>query len=96
MVNYISSRPERRPLLLAKVSVSIPIRCIMLTNRLQSGSIIVAPEGNMLAMLEASAGEQNWQVRIVVNVRITHAAAVEHHGAVKQPLAILFLACQPR
>src|SRR5262245_6697081 len=59
-------------------------------------SIVVAPECNMLAMLESPAREQNRQVGIVVNVRITHAAAVEHHGAVKQPLAILFSACQSR
>ena len=59
-------------------------------------SVVVALEGEMLAMLESPAGEQNGQVGIVVNVRIAHVAAVEHHGAVKQPLAILFLAGQAR
>ena len=38
--NYATSKPVSRPLPLAKASVSIPIRCIMLTNRLQSGALL--------------------------------------------------------
>ena len=54
-------------------------------------SVVITLEYNMLTMFESAAGEQNGQVGIVVDVRITHAAAVQNHGAVEQPLAILFL-----
>jgi hypothetical protein len=37
---YVTSKPVRRPLLLAKASVSTPMRCIMLTNKLQSGALL--------------------------------------------------------
>ena len=52
-------------------------------------SVVVALEDNMLTVPEPSTGKQNGQVRIVVNVGIAHAAAVEHHGAIQQTLAIL-------
>jgi len=38
--NYAISRLLRQPVLLANDSVSIPMRCIMLTNRLQSGALL--------------------------------------------------------
>ena len=38
--NYAISRLSRRPVLLANASVSTPMRCIMLTNRLQSGALL--------------------------------------------------------
>src|SRR5262249_2806293 len=37
LTHHASSNPVTRPLLLAKLSISAPIRCIMATKRLQSG-----------------------------------------------------------
>ena len=40
----------------------------------------------MLPVLEASAGEQNGQIGVIVGIGVSQIAAEEHHGAVKESL----------
>ena len=44
-------------------------------------------EGEVLAVLEAAAGQQHGQVDVRVGVRAAHAGAIEDHRAVEQRLA---------
>jgi hypothetical protein len=48
--------------------------------------VVIALEGEVLAVLEASAGEEDGEVGVVVDVGVAEVAAVEDHGAVEQAL----------
>src|SRR4051794_5794600 len=50
---------------------------------------VVGVEGQMLAVLEASAGEEDRQVFGVVVAGVAEVAAEEDHGPVEQALALL-------
>jgi hypothetical protein len=54
--------------------------------------IVVGPEDEVLSVPESASSEENREVRIIVNVRVAHVAAIEHHGMVEQPLSALLLA----
>ena len=49
--------------------------------------VVIAAEGQVLAMLEAATGQQDGQVRIVVSIRVPHVAAEQDHRAVKQAIS---------
>jgi hypothetical protein len=52
------------------------------------GFVLHGVEGEVLAMFEAAAGEENGQVGAVVDVRIAEVAAVEDHRLIQQACAI--------
>jgi hypothetical protein len=48
--------------------------------------VVIPFEGEVLTVLQATTGEKDREVRVVVNVGITKVAAVEDHRSVKQSL----------
>ena len=54
--------------------------------------VVIAFESVVLAVFEASTGEEDWEVGVVVLVRIAHVAAEEDHRAVEQS-GIIFALC---
>ena len=53
-------------------------------------NVVVLVECEVLAVAEAAASEDDRQVFVVVDVRIAHVAAIEHHGAIQQRALWLF------
>ena len=47
--------------------------------------VLIAPEGEVLAVLETATSKKDRQVRVVVRVGIPHVAAEQDHRAVQQP-----------
>lgn len=58
------------------------------------GGVVVSLEGDVLAMLEASSGEDDGEVGVVVDVGVAHTAAVEDHRLIEEALAVFFGGCQ--
>lgn len=56
--------------------------------------VALAVKDEVLAMLEAAAREEDWQVGGDMGVRVAEIAAVEHHRAVEQGLVALFVRLQ--
>ena len=47
---------------------------------------MIASEGQVLTMLEATAGQEDGQIRVVVGVGVPHVAAEQDHRAVQQTI----------
>ena len=52
--------------------------------------VVLLVEGQMLAVLETAAGEEDREIHVRVRVRASHAGAVQDHRAVEQRLPFFF------
>ena len=66
----------------------------MITYRLHSGGCVLRVEGQVLAVLEAAAGEQHRQVLHAVGAGVAQVAAEEHRRPVEQVVAFFLRVLQ--
>ncbi len=56
--------------------------------------VVIAFEGDVLAVFETTTGQNDGKIRVVVDVGLAHVAAVKHHGAIQQTFVAFRLAGQ--
>ncbi|MDB4617568.1 hypothetical protein OAE25_02815, partial [Verrucomicrobiales bacterium] len=78
------SKPSQRPIAASK-AVSLDAHLLKHPDEdITQRGVVVLVKRQVLPVAKPTTREDNWEVVVIVNVGITHVAAIENHGVVQQ------------